>query len=290
MTRWRANSKLTLSLRVLRRRADGFHELDSLVVSMTEPHDEMTVTAGERRDRVELSLSGPAAEGVTADADNLAVRAARMMLDRARDSHRAHGVRIDLHKQIPAEAGLGGGSADAAAALFALDRLLGLDLSTFELATLGADLGSDVPFCVHGGAASMRGRGDVIERVERPEIHAVVAVPPFALATPRVFRAWDALGGARSERVVSVPSLGELANDLEPAAEHVEPRLRTFREALEQTTGAPTILAGSGSACVALFEDADVAAAAASRVRDAGIARLTVAGTTAAAGVEHIGP
>ncbi|HEX4492178.1 MAG TPA: 4-(cytidine 5'-diphospho)-2-C-methyl-D-erythritol kinase [Acidimicrobiia bacterium] len=288
MTRWRANSKLTLSLRVLSRRADGFHELDALVVSVTEPHDQLTVTAGQRRDRVELVLTGPAAQGVTPGGDNLVVRAARMMLDRARDAHRAYGVRIELDKHIPAEAGLGGGSADAAAALHALDRLLDLDLSTFELATLGADLGSDVPFCVHGGAASMRGRGETVERTDVPALHVVVAVPPFALATPRVFRAWDALGGPRSERVVTVDGVGDLVNDLEPAAEDVEPRLRGFREALEVATGAPTVLAGSGSACASLFQDAAAAAAAVARVAESGIARLTVAGSTASSGVERL--
>jgi 4-diphosphocytidyl-2-C-methyl-D-erythritol kinase len=289
MTTWRAFAKLTLSLRLQRRRADGYHDLDSLTVSVSQPHDELTVETGAGRDRVELALSGPYSDGVTAGAENLAARAARKLLDRAPDAYRAGGVRIALHKQIPAGAGLGGGSADAAAVLHAVDRLLALDLSTFELASLGADLGSDVPFCVHGGAAFMRGRGEIIEPTELPGFSVLIAVPPFAIATPPVYRAWDGLGGPRSDRVVVGPlGIGELVNDLEPAAERVEPRLREFREALERAAGGPAILAGSGSACAVLFADAPAANAARDRVEAAGIARVCTAGTTSPTGVEPV--
>jgi len=286
MTTWRAFTKLTLSLRIIARRTDGYHELDALTVSVSEPHDAVTVDVGAGRDRVELALSGPAADGVTTGSDNLAVRAARKMLDRASDAHRARGVRIDLCKQIPAGAGLGGGSADAAVVLHALDELLQLELSTFELASLGADLGSDVPFCVHGGAAFMRGRGDIIVPTTVPELHTLIAVPPFSIKTPPVFRAWDVLGGPHSERVVAGPlGIGELVNDLEPAAEHVAPRLRDFREALERAAGAPAILAGSGSANAVLFDDPDAAKAALARVTQSGVARFAFLGVTCATGV-----
>jgi 4-diphosphocytidyl-2C-methyl-D-erythritol kinase len=243
----------------------------------------------------------------------------------------ASGLDISLHKTIPAGAGLGGGSADAAGALVGGARLLGLNLDTAALAVLGASLGSDVPFCVLGGAAWMRGRGEILEplnlpvgavppaapglaqlRMSRalfepppvvpaaPEVAAspgrspvptppgaerlpvaapppgpsaatpwpgggpepagvalVVVVPPFSLATAAVYRAWDDLGGPSSTRAVPLPGglggLGlpdHLVNDLEPAAEHIEPRLRPFREALETLAGAPALLAGSGSAYV----------------------------------------
>jgi 4-diphosphocytidyl-2-C-methyl-D-erythritol kinase len=289
MMQWRANTKLTLSLRVLGRRPDGYHELDALVVSVSDPHDLLTVEGGAGRDRIELALSGPVADGDVPGADNLAVRAARLMLDRALDVHRARGVRLALYKCVPAGAGLGGGSSDAAAVLHALDRLFSLEFSTFELATLGSDLGSDVPFCVHGGAASMRGRGEIVEPRTLPQLEVLIAVPPFAIPTPRVFRAWDVLGGPRSERVVAVPGIGDLVNDLEPAAEHIEPRLHEFRLALERVAGAPAILAGSGSACAVLFDDADAARAAAARTTEAGIARVVVAGSSRPVGVERVG-
>jgi 4-diphosphocytidyl-2C-methyl-D-erythritol kinase len=182
---------------------------------------------------------------------------------------------------------------------------LGLSLDTAALAALGASLGSDVPFCVAGGAAWMRGRGEILEPLALPVSAAppaapglaqlrasrsmfespggpaaapppgpsvatpwpaepepagvalVVVVPPFSLATAAVYRAWDELGGPSSTRAVPLPeglgSLGlpdHLVNDLEPAAEHLEPRLRSFREALEALAGAPALLAGSGSAYV----------------------------------------
>jgi len=289
MTRWRANAKLTLSLRLRGRGTDGYDDLDALAVSVSEPHDALTIEVGVGRDRIELALSGPEANGVAPGADNLATRAARKLLDRALDTRRASGVRVALHKQIPAAAGLGGGSADAAAVLHALNRAFGLDLSTFEIASLGADLGADVPFCVHGGAAFMRGRGEIIEPTTLPELHVLVAVPPFAIATPPVFRAWDVLGGPHSDRVVVGPAgIGELVNDLEPAAERVQPRVRDFREALEEAAGTPPILAGSGSACAVLFDDPGAAEAARVRVTESGIARLVVVGATRAHGVEAI--
>ncbi|HEV7535899.1 MAG TPA: hypothetical protein VGP90_09710, partial [Acidimicrobiia bacterium] len=150
---------------------------------------------------------------------------------------------------------------DAAATIVGGARLLGLTLPPPALAALGASLGSDVPFCVIGGAAWMRGRGEIIETFPADPgiggLSLVVAVPPFPLSTPAVYRAWDELGGPRSGRAVPLPSglagLGlpdHLVNDLEPAAEHVEPRLRPFREALEALSGAPALLAGSGSAYV----------------------------------------
>jgi 4-diphosphocytidyl-2-C-methyl-D-erythritol kinase len=287
VSKWNAFAKLTLSLRVLGSRADGYHDLDALTVSVSEPHDEVKVEL--RGDSVEIELSGPAVDGVTDGPDNLAARAARALLDQSSPQRRAVGVRIGVRKAIPAGAGLGGGSADAAAVLVALDRLLGVGRSTDELAAIGAQLGSDVPFCVRGGAARMRGRGERIEAVTVPRLHVVVAVPPFAIATPSVYRAWDELGGPVSTRVVAGPlGLGDLANDLEPAAEQVEPRLAAFREQLESTAGARAILAGSGSACAVLYEDAADATAARKRVMDAAIASTCCVGVTRVIGVEPL--
>ena len=341
-----ARSKLTLSLRVLGRRPDGFHELEALVVSLRDPHDVVGLRI-EPPFGVRVRLSGRAVIGVPVDHTNLAARAAKLLLELAAEGEDAgpwvaSGLDISLHKTIPAGAGLGGGSADAAGTLVGGARLLGLSLDTAALAALGASLGSDVPFCVAGGAAWMRGRGEVLEAIPVPfdpgppaasglapvrasrslfdepasppappegatppggqeragpsersgtspvpappgasrlpvappppgpssatswsaesepsGVSLVVAVPPFGLATADVYRAWDELGGPSSTRAVPLPEglagLGlpeQLVNDLEPAAEHVEPRLRPFREALESMAGAPALLAGSGSAYV----------------------------------------
>jgi len=295
VTDWRAFSKLTLSLRVLGVRSDGFHELDALTVSLSEPHDELTIELRNHNAEhdgdaeVELELSGPAMHGVTTDAGNLAVRAARALLATVGDERGASRVRLALRKEIPVGAGLGGGSADAAAVLVALDRLLQLGASGETLAAIGAGLGSDVPFCVRGGAAHMRGRGERVEAATVPRLHVLVAVPPFAIATPAVYRAWDELGGPVSTRVVPGPAgVGGLTNDLEPAAERVEPRLAGFRARLEHTVGAAAILAGSGSACAVLYEDESAAVGAHERLVAEAFASTCWVGVTREVGVEQI--
>ena len=127
---------------------------------------------------------------------------------------------------------------------------------------IAADIGSDVPFCLTGGAAWMRGRGEIIEPLDLTRgLAFIVAIPPFRLATPAVYAAWDDLGGPVAQRSVPAPRrvaglVPDLANDLEPAAEAVEPRLVEFRAALEATTGRPALLAGSGSAYVVPVPDA----------------------------------
>ena len=356
-----ARSKLTLSLRVLGRRSDGFHELEALVVSLRDPHDVIGLRI-QPPFGVRVRLSGRAVVGVPVDETNLAARAARLLLEVAAEGDdpgpwAASGLDISLHKTIPAGAGLGGGSADAAGTLVGGARLLGLDLDTARLAALGAALGSDVPFCVAGGAAWMRGRGEIIEplslpasaappaapglaqlrpapsgssgHLRRPDgprppgppggsrlrtgapapgqgfgapwpgelepssgLSLVVAVPHFPLNTAAVYRAWDELGGPSSERGASLPDdlagLGlpaALINDLEPAAEHVEPRLRPFRQALEALAGAPALLAGSGSAYVVPVASAAQAAVLANQV-SAELRAMAFATGLAARGVE----
>jgi 4-diphosphocytidyl-2-C-methyl-D-erythritol kinase len=256
-----AYPKLNLSLRVLGRRPDGYHDLESLVVSLGQPHDVLEAFAVPAPGGVQVEVSGvEVGEDVPSDHRNLAFIAAEKLLVRAGRS--GHGVRLVLRKHIPAGGGLGGGSSDAAAALLAVRRLLDVDIDDAGVLSIAAEVGSDVPFCVRGGAAWMRGRGEVVEPVPTPSgLAFVVAIPPFRLSTPDVYRAWDKLGGPVSERVVPAPRrlapvIGELVNDLEPAAEALEPRLVEFRTALETATGAPALLAGSGSAYVVPVADA----------------------------------
>jgi 4-diphosphocytidyl-2-C-methyl-D-erythritol kinase len=148
----------------------------------------------------------------------------------------------------------------------------GLDPDTVMAAA--AALGSDVPVCVDGRPVMMRGRGEVLVPVELAgDLHVVIAAPGFAVATPAVYAAWDALGGAVSPRTARAPEavthlVPELVNDLEPAAERVEPRLAGFRDALARVAGAVPMLAGSGSSYWFPAADADGAARSAARVRD----------------------
>jgi 4-diphosphocytidyl-2-C-methyl-D-erythritol kinase len=256
-----AYPKLNLSLRVFDRRPDGYHDLESLVVSLGQPHDVLQAFAVPAPGGVQVEVSGvDVGEDVPSDHRNLAFIAAEKLLVRAGRS--GHGVRLVLRKHIPAGGGLGGGSANAAAALLAVRRLLDVDVDDEGVFEIAAEVGSDVPFCLRGGAAWMRGRGDVIEPVSVPTgLAFVVAIPPFRLSTPDVYKAWDKLGGPRSERVVPAPRrlqrvIDELVNDLEPAAEALEPRLLEFRNALEAAAGLPALLAGSGSAYVVPVHDA----------------------------------
>jgi 4-diphosphocytidyl-2-C-methyl-D-erythritol kinase len=193
-------------------RADGYHELDAEMVTV-DLADELTFEEGDG-----LAVTGPAADGVPVDG-NLVQRALGAVGRRAR---------VRLHKVIPAGAGLGGGSADAAAVL----RWAGVD----DLAVAAA-LGADVPFCLLGGRARVRGIGEVVEA--RPDQDRVftLLVPPLHVSTPAVYAAWDRLGGPKADG----------PNDLEPAALAVEPRLAAARDELGDRTGAVPVLAGSGA-------------------------------------------
>jgi 4-diphosphocytidyl-2-C-methyl-D-erythritol kinase len=252
-----------LSLRVLGRRDDGYHEIDALTVSVADPHDVVEVQAVPHPGGISLEVVGET-DGVPDGIDNLVVQAGEALLVRAGRS--GHGVRTTLRKKIPAGCGLGGGSADAAAALIAIQRLLEVEIDDAGLHAIAASVGSDVPFCLTGGAAWIRGRGELLEPVSVASgLPVVVAIPPFRLVTKTVYEAWDALGGPRFDREVPAPSavsgvVQTCTNDLEPAAESVEPRLVEFRRALEEAAGAPALLAGSGSAYAVMVEGDDAVA------------------------------
>jgi 4-diphosphocytidyl-2-C-methyl-D-erythritol kinase len=209
-----APGKLTVSLRVVGRRDDGYHDIDAEMVAL-DLSDTLTFSAGDGIDIHDVTGGLP----IDAGPDNLVARALRAI---GRTAH----VRID--KRIPAGAGLGGGSADAAAVL----RWAGVD----DVA-LAASLGADVAFCLRGGRARVTGIGDVLEPLDFVARTYTLLTPPFGCSTPAVYRAWDELGGPT----------GDGPNDLEPAALHVEPRLAEWRDRLGDATGQSPVLAGSGS-------------------------------------------
>jgi len=252
-----AHAKLTLSLAVYERRDDDYHELEALAVSIADPSDVVGVEAVPHPPGITLEMTG-VTDDVPPGPDNLATRAAEdLLIDAGRSGH---GVRMWLRKSIPVRAGLGGGSADAAAALAAIRRLLDVDVDQERLQALAAGVGSDVPFCLTGGAAWLRGRGELLEPVHLAgPLVLVLALPPLQLATPDVYAAWDELGGPIAMRRVPAPPpvaplAEELSNDLELAAERVEPRLADFRADLEAAADAPAILAGSGAAYAVLLD------------------------------------
>ena len=209
-----APAKLTRSLRVTGVRDDGYHLIEAEMVSL-ELADELTFADGDH-----LEVVGGQGLPVPDGDDNLVRRALATVGRQAA---------VRLVKRIPAGAGLGGGSADAAAVL----RWAGCD----DL-DVAAGLGADVPFCVVGGRARVSGVGEVVTPLPPVELVVTLVVPPFGVPTAKVYRAWDRLGG---------PS-GVGANDLEPAALVVAPELRRWRDRLGDATGATPVLAGSGSA------------------------------------------
>jgi 4-diphosphocytidyl-2-C-methyl-D-erythritol kinase len=260
-----APAKLTLTLRVLGARPDGFHELEALTVTVSAPADTLRIGRAEVG-AVGLRVIGGAAPVPTGE-DNLCVRAARRILPEGEGAH------VELTKVIPTGAGLGGGSADAAAVLRVLrDRY---DLDPARVMAVAAELGSDVPVCLDGRPVMMRGRGELLDPVELSgDLDVVIATPPFLLATAAVFRAWDTREHTdASVRTAPPPSavahlVPVLVNDLERAAERVEPRLAGFRDALAAVTGATPLLAGSGSSYWFPVADPETAGFVAARVRD----------------------
>lgn len=210
-----APAKLTLSLRVTGVRGDGYHLIDAEMV-MLDFGDTLVVDAtGDGLDVVE-TLSGLA---VPADRDNLVARAMALA---GRTAH------VRLEKRIPAGAGLGGGSSDAAAVL----RWAGFgDLEA------ASQLGADVPFCVVGGRARVRGIGEIIDPLPFEDRTLTLFTPPVGCSTPAVYAEWDRLGGPTSDG----------HNDLEAAALAVEPRLARYRDELGDASGEQPRLAGSGS-------------------------------------------
>lgn len=208
-----APAKLTVSLQITGVRHDGLHLVDAKMVTI-DLVDDLLFTEGDG-----LEVIGATGLAVTSDDDNLVRRALRLV------KRRAH---VRLTKRIPAGAGLGGGSADAAAVL----RWAGVD----DL-QLAARLGADVPFCVRGGRARVTGVGEVLEALPYRDRTYTLVTPPFGCSTPAVYQAWDDLGGPT----------GTGPNDLEPAALLVEPRLAEWRDRMADATGTTPVLAGSGS-------------------------------------------
>jgi len=253
-----APPKLNLALHVGPPREDGYHPVTTLLVALDGPCDEVVVARADRR-RVHCP-------GVP-ERENLAWRAMDAL-------ESALGVpvrlRVDIVKRIPAQAGLGGGSSDAAAVLRAARALLDLPLDDAGLERVAAEVGSDVPFFVRGGTQWATGRGEVLRPAATPpDLWAVLTPPVAALATGRVYAAWD-----RGARPVPTPPPatadvrdwrrdGRVGNDLWPAALALAPRLGAAARALRAAGAARVLLCGSGGALAGLFADAATARAAA---------------------------
>lgn len=262
-----APAKINLHLHVVGRRPDGYHLLDSLVV-FAGIGDRLTVSPS---DRLTLSVTGPFAAGLAAEADNLVLRAARALAARA--GVQATGALV-LEKNLPVASGIGGGSADAAAALRLLCRVWGLDPDV--PGQVAAGLGADVPVCVAGVPAVMSGIGEILMPAPAlPDVGIVLVNPGVAVSTPSVFRART--GGFSDQ--AQFPDrgwrdAGSLAaallatrNDLEPPARLLTPVIGDVLDALAATPGCLlTRMSGSGATCFGLFATPEAAETAAGTI------------------------
>lgn len=269
-----ARAKVNLQLHVLGRRADGMHLLDSLVVF---PAIGDVLAAAPAQD-LSLTVEGPFGAGLPAGPDNLVLRAAEALRARA---GRSPGAALRLEKRLPVASGIGGGSADAAAALRLLNRLWGLDFPTGTLAEIGLTLGADLPVCVHAPRAQvMGGIGEALAPAPPlPPFWLVLANPGVATPTGAVFarltsrdgRAarWAAEGYADAAALVA--ALGGTSNMLEDPARETTPQVGATLSALSALPGCLLArMSGSGATCFGIFAEAAPARAAAEAMRRAG--------------------
>ncbi len=265
-------AKINLGLFVVRKREDGYHDIETLF-QMVGLYDDLIVES--RTSGVSLQCEGG---GIAADDDNLALRAARLLQERVPEA-RQQGCHIHLKKNIPAGAGLGGGSGNAALVLWALNRLWDLKMSRQDLQKLAAELGSDVPFFLASPAALGSGRGEILEPIEPIEkTNIIVVFPRLHVATAEVYRALN-LDLTTPPKTISIllkffsesdiPSLGEhLQNDLEPIVLERFPEVRAVRDRLASMAPEGVLLSGSGSAVFALFRDRAQAESARAQLQD----------------------
>ena len=262
----RVPAKVNLQLSVGPREADGFHNLVSVFQAISI-FDDVTVKRGLSGSGISISVSGEQTHGVPADASNLAVKAAQLMIDRFDiDAD----LQIEVKKSIPVAGGMAGGSADAAATLVALDALFQLELSREELHRLGSELGSDVPFMISGGTAVGQGRGDQLTAaLSRGTYHWVLALSSVGLSTPAVYAECDRM---RAELEIAPPQVSDalmqsllaadaqavgraLTNDLQSAACSLRPALSLVLEVGRDYGALGAIVSGSGPTVAFLVAD-----------------------------------
>jgi 4-diphosphocytidyl-2-C-methyl-D-erythritol kinase len=275
-----APAKVNLSLRVLGRRPDGYHDIESLV-AFADVCDRLALTAG---DTLTLTVVGPGAAQTGAEADNLVVKAARALAARIPD---LRGGAFHLEKRLPVAAGLGGGSADAAAALRLLARVNGLSVDDPRLHDAACATGADVPVCLDPRARLMRGIGHMLSPpLPLPRLNAVLVNPGAAVATKLVFAGWAA--SANSGRGLAASDLAGLfagmaklqderqlidwltqqGNDLEAPAIALAPVIAEVLAALRVTAGCRLArMSGSGATCFALFASRKETVAASNDLR-----------------------
>lgn len=259
-----ARAKVNLTLRVLGRRTDGYHDIESLVV-FADCADTLTLAPGPE---LGLSTRGPGAQDCGETSDNLVVRAARLLGERIPGLVLGH---FTLDKHLPVAAGIGGGSADAAAALRLLARANNLAIDDARIADVARETGADIPVCLASKACTMTGVGENLAMLDVPPMPCVMVNPRVAVATKDVFAA---LGLGKGELLAGVgdvmlspgwpedgasfekwiDAIGAGTNDLERPALQVQPVIGDVLSALRATKGVKLArMSGSGATCFAIF-------------------------------------
>lgn len=263
----RVSGKVNLALNVGPLREDGYHSL-ATVFQAVSIYDDLTVTAAAPGSGIRLTVTGEGVGAVPTDSSNLAVRAVEAMVQHGGISDAV----LSLNKGIPVAGGMAGGSADAAGALLAIDTLCELNLGRENLSEIGAELGSDVPFCLYGGTALGTDRGNVITpALVRGDYYWVLALAEEGLSTPEVFRRVDYIRDLADvlvedpkvpDALMSALLAGDaqlvgkaLSNDLQRAATHLRPSLDQLLRAGQDAGALGSIVSGSGPTCAFLARD-----------------------------------
>jgi len=255
-----AFGKINLSLDIVGLREDGYHLMDMVMQSVSLA-DRVTI---RRSDQISVTADS----GISANECNTAFKAAKAFFE---ETDISGGCEITVEKQIPSEAGMGGGSADAAAVLIGLDQMYGTDLETEKLIEMGLKVGADVPFCLVGGTALVQGIGErVTPCAPMPDCHILLVKPPFGISTGAAFRHFDEVGvkchpdNPALLRAMEAGSLsamsGFMANVLEESAASDD--IEAIREAISAAGAEAALMTGSGSVVFGLFSNKARASAA----------------------------
>ena len=262
----RVPAKVNLQLSVGPRESDGYHQLVTVFQAISI-FDDVTVKIGEQGTGINLSVSGDQIHGVPTDASNLVVKAAELIANKFEIDIDAS---IDIKKSIPVAGGMAGGSADAAAAIVAIDDLYDLNMTRDEMHEIASQLGSDVPFLLSGGTSIGQGRGDQLTAaLSRGTYHWVLALSSVGLSTPAVYSECDRL---RQGLDISEPQISDalmqallsadpsavgklLVNDLQPAACSLRPALRLILDVGQEYGALGAIVSGSGPTVAFLVSD-----------------------------------
>ena len=269
-----AYAKINLSLEALRRREDGYHDLASIMQTISL-HDTLRMLPATNE-----SVDCVCDVETLATQDNLAVRAAHLARSLL-SSDAEPGLRVELHKEIPFQAGLGGGSSDAATVLAVLNRRWRLGMSAESLELASAKLGADVPFFIRGGTASVSGIGERVSALpDIPPLWIVLAMPPARVSTPLVFKALTPADFSTGEHTAALEQLigrgdaldtRHMVNSLEARAFELFPAIAQARDALLQA-GAPFVrMSGSGATLFAPFRELADAARVVANAREQGL-------------------